>query len=489
MDARFFATAAAALFAVSCASEVPSIALRASRAEAEADGVTTIELVAQVVPGDSVVTFSGGPGLLATASVQAVDGVATATVFAPVEADLETEIGGNAVFHAEITSSEGLLSDDVAVHFTHPTQGPPVLRITGQPHSVLAGSGGTVQLQLRGRRLDERADAVDVVLTSDSAAFVVPERVTLTKNADDEFVFDLDVAVPADPASVTVVARLGDVSDDTSLRFTAEGESLLQLTGDYAQLSWGTVLLSDFAFLEHATECVVAKTVNLVHVEQDGDTLHVTSTACEVNMPAVPLKDIAGGTIVPEPGPGFLAASNMRGAGQSLDFDVRYDSDGNARWEVPVAEFEPLTVGTDVGPNEPLPADASGATDDDGDQEDGVTIFAAGTAQHTAFRTLLKSMTAAIVDDNTITGDPLDGDGVVSNTETVIYGGQFGGLGPKITNIKSPWQMKRVDGVGDSTDIKGNDGDANSLSCADVNAYAATMALSFPSPNPRVACD
>ena len=491
MHARFFAAALAVVAAGCAPAEVPSIALAASQAEAVADGVTTIELTAHVVPGDAIVTFTGGPGLLANASVQAKGGTATTTVFAPTEADLETEIGGDAVFHAEVITNEGLLTADAPVRFTHPTEGPPVLRLTGQPRSVLAGAGGTVQLQLRGRRLDDTASSVDVAIASDTASFAVPAHVTMTKTADGEFVFDLDVAVPADPATVNVTASLGDVSDDTQLRFTAEGESLLQLTGDFAQLSWGTVLLSDFSFLEHNTECVIAKTVNLVHVEQEGDTLHVTNTACLVTMPAVPLKDFAGGTIVPQPGPGFLAASNRKGAGQSLDFDVAYDSRGVARWNPPASEFEPLTVGAHVAADEPLPtADQTSETDDDDlDGEFGVTIFAAGTEQHTAFRTTLQSMTAVIHDDNTITGDTLEGDGMISNTDTVIYGGQFSGIGPKITNIRSPWQMKRVDGIGDSNDIRGIDGDDSTLSCADVNGFAETMALSFASPNSRVACD
>lgn len=477
MNARF-ALLAAVLTATACGDATPGISLEASAKTAEADGTSQITLTANVVPLDGVVTFAGGPGVLSASQVQAVDGVASIVVFAPRENEIEGEIGGAAVFTAETITQQGAVKGSVNVDFTHPTVGAPVLRLSGPTTAIDAGSGTESTLTLLGFRLTDRV----VHLSASAAGITLPETVELDDNGDGSFSKELTVVAPAEPVTIVVTATIGDVSDTTSLRYIGAGESRFDLSGDFAQLTWGTVELSEFEPFIPGTACVIAKTINLVHVEQAGETLHVTSTQCVVTMPGIP---IAGSVITPTPGPGFIAASNAAGEGQSLDFDITYDG-ADGRWEVPVSEFEAVTVGAD--PDVELTDDVSHQIDADGDGEDGVTVNTTAGPQHTAFRTILKQMTADIIDNNEITGKPRDGDGVLADTKTVIYGGQFGGFGPKIRPILSKWQLKRVDGRHDSQNIAGNDNDASSLSCADVAAFAAQMELTFESPDPDLAC-
>jgi hypothetical protein len=58
-----------------------------------------------------------------------------------------------------------------------------------------------------------------------------------------------------------------------------------------------------------------------------------------------------------------------------------------------------------------------------------------------------------------------------------------GGISPTVTDLPSPFAMLRVDGRNGASDIRGRDGDASSVSCADVLSFEAELKALFPAPD------
>ena len=475
--------ALAAALTTACAADVaPEVGVVVDVQSVPADGLSAAVVTATVSPDDAVVTFGAGIGLLSATTARAVDGVATVSLIAPFESEL---VGASATttVTASVTVDEQIVSAAVDVEFVFPTTGAPVLRARTEPDRVVAGSGESITVIVRGQRLagTTGATSVTATLSADSDVVDVPESVELLPADAAPFYAEVTVRAPEEAANVVVTIEAGGAVLDVTLRFVAAGAPAFDLTGSFAQLTHGTVEIGDFPLLDGDNQCVIATTVNLVTIVQDGAHLTVHTESCEIKMPGVKL--IGMGTITPTVSASFVAAAN-EAAGPELAFDLGAVGAG-APFDPPASAHHPLIVGARLNDEEdPLPTDGGDprVVDADHDGNPGVTIMA-GEERFTAYRTRVVEMSGTIQGSDRIDGE------ILTRTESVILnGGAFGGIGPRITDQPSPFRFERVDGENGAVNIAARDGDASAVSCADVLAFRDEMLTTFPAPQTRTAC-
>ncbi|OGQ12483.1 MAG: hypothetical protein A2138_01680 [Deltaproteobacteria bacterium RBG_16_71_12] len=217
----------------------------------------------------------------------------------------------------------------------------------------------------------------------------------------------------------------------------------------------------------------------MVQVEQDGMRVTTTAEVCDIAMPTVNVVLIGESRTWVDPS--FVAAMNSAG-GDLLAMDV--NADGS--FAPDVASLPPSVMGASLdGPGDALPTSADDARvrDDDGDGHPGVTIHNSTQGdQYTVSRTRLLTMTGQVVGSDAL--DAVQ----TAETESVILNGGSGGLSPVITPMPSPSHLRRVDGRNGAPNIAARDGDAGTVSCADVRAYAAELAAAAPGPDAASAC-
>jgi hypothetical protein len=479
---RLLVLASLALSLSSCTpDDAPShtlqLSLHLDRSEAPADGLSIVHVQAALAgaPSGAVVTFAvRGIGLLSATNASVDDGgIAAVDLFAPFEDELTDDVMTSTV-SASILVDGALLSSSAQVSFGTPTEGAPVLDAHAEPDRVVAGSADAITIVVDGRRLTDRV----VSVSADSTALALPESIEL----DDALHGELVVAAPSAPMDVRVTLSVAGAEPvHVELHFIAPDAPAFDLSGTFAEVSYGVVKIGDLAFLDPDPQCVVAPTLLLVEIEQQGAHLTLTSTTCDIQMPSVNV--ILVGTSITTVGPGFIDATNARSTG-ALSFELAAVGPG-ADFNPPASAFDaPLVVGADLDdPDDALPtsADDPRVTDDDGDGLPGVTITNSNQgAQHCVFRTITHGMSGLIESSDVVTGIG------TADTESNILNG--GGISPTVTAQPSPFHFQRVDGRNGAPDIAGRDGDATSISCDDVKAFAAELEAAAPPPDASTAC-
>ncbi len=465
----------ACLAAVLAACAPAELSLTVDAADIPADGLTIVPVLATLTPSrETMVSFEmSGVGLLATTSLLTDRGSAAAAVIAPLEEEL---VGSSftSTLVARAIIDEQPVEATAELTFVVPTTGAPILRAfaEGGRDRVVAGSGDSIAIVVEGVRVASSELVFEVdndVVTAPAATALVDGRAVVA------------IRAPAEPANVTLTVRAGELSTTVVLRFIAEGAATFDLTGTFAQITYGVTQIDDFFLLDGAPQCTVAASLALVRIVQDGAHLEVTTETCTVEMPGV--KIVGMGNIVPTVGDGFVRAANDA-AGPPLSFDLGNVGDG-ASFSPPLSAHTPLIVGAVLAnASDALPTSANDAriVDADGDGRPGVTVFTGNDAQETCYRTRVTSMSGTIDGNNSVTGE------LESVTESVVLNSAFGSIGPRMTGKTSPFVMVRVDGAHGAVNIAARDGDASRVSCADVRAYADELKALTREPNARTAC-
>ncbi len=465
--------------AVAACAPAPSAALdlTLSAASAPADGLSRVAVTAQVhgLGPAAVVSFAlAGPGLLSSTQVRVDDGVAAVDIFAPFEEELSA---GAAV--ATITATtiveELPVAVDAALEFTIPEDGAPRLLARATPDRVRAGSAEPMLLVIEGRRL---TDAV-VALDDDNDAVELPQTLRLEQRGA-VFIGELSITPPAEPATVEVrVSGGGAPPAVVTLRFYGDGEASFDLNGTFAQVSYSVVEIGGLIFLNPDPQCVQAPSLSLVRVEQAGMEMTTTAEVCDMRMPDVEVHFV--GTSHSHVDPSFIRAINDAGV-EALSAEVAVDG----TFAPAVAALPPSVLGAVLSdPSGPLPTDPADpqVRDADGDGHPGVTVHNSTQGdQYTVSRSRLLALNGQVIDSDTI--DAVQ----AALTDSVILNGDNGGLSPVITPMPSPTHLRRVDGRNGAPNIAQRDGDASSISCADVRAYAAELMAAAPPPNTATAC-
>lgn len=458
----------------------PSLTLWAEQTTAPADGLSTIGLVASVdgaAYGAVVDLALDGVGLLSRTRVALQAGVAEAVVYAPFEGDL-SGVEAAATVRASFTAGDQLLRAEQELVFTVPTEGAPVLTAYAAPDRVVAGSGESVRLVIEGRRL---VDAT-VQLTVTPALAGLPPSVELS-DAGDGLRAEVDVVAPAAPGVYDVtIAADGVAPVHVELHFIADDAPRFDLNGTFAQVGFGVVRVGGLIFLDPDPQCVVAPTIGLVRVTQDGTHVTMSGETCSIEMGDVNVHFVgASRSWVEQP---FIDASNAHATGPlELELDsVELDAAVSASAEALAA---PFILGAELAsPDDALPTsdDDPRVRDHDDDGDPGVTIHNSSQgAQQVVLRTRTTSWNAVIHDSNHITGV------VEIDSESNLLNG--GGITPTMTDMPAPFTLARVDGQHGATDIAGRDGDPSSITCADVLAYQAELLSQVTAPDPLTACD
>lgn len=455
-----------------------SLSLSLSTPSAPADGLSRVAVSAHAAGMEptTVVSFTiAGPGLLSATQARVIDGVASAEIYAPFEDELTAGASGATVTATSVVDELPVIGS-AELEFTVPSGGAPVLLARAMPDRVRAGGDEPITLVIEGRRLTDAT----VALASDGNAVELPQSLTLEQEGA-LFHGELQVLPPAEPATVEVTVTGGGAPPAViALRFIGEDEASFDVNGTFAQVSYSVVEIGGLVFLDPDPQCAVASSVALVHVEQQG--LQVTTTAelCDIEMPTVNVWVIGASETTVDPS--FVAAMNAAG-GNTLTMEVN----GDGSFAPDVASSPPTVMGAALDdPEQALPTSADDARvrDDDADGNPGVTIHNSTQGdQYTVSRTRLLATTGQVVDSDTV--DAVQ----TADTESVILNGGSGGLSPVITPMPSPSHLRRVDGRNGAPNIAARDGDAGTVSCADVRAYAAELAAAAPGPDGAHACD
>ncbi len=459
----------------------PTISLAADHPEMPADGISAATVTAHLAgaPAGTVVSFAlSGVGLLGATNVGADNGVAAVTVWAPFEDELSAQASFTSKVTASVTDNDAVVPQSVDLTFTVPETGAPVLNVRASPDRVVAGGADVITLVIDGRRLTDG----DVTLSADSPAVALPASVTLDDQGGGLFHGEVTVPAPADPVDVTVsvAGEGGAVSATAVLHFIAADAPAFDLTGTFAQVSYGAVRIGDLIFLDPDPQCVVAPSYSLVHLTQTGNHVTMSQELCAMSMPDVTA--VFGITSHSSVDQGFIDAANQRSGGDA-DFDLD-DVGAGAAFDLPGSAFPPLIVGAALAnPSDALPtsADDPRTRDDDNDGHPGVTVHNSSQGdQYTCYRTVVRSMNGTIESSDFLSGD------TEADTETNIFNG--GGLSPTVTSLASPYALVRVDGLNGATNIASRDGDPSSVSCSDVIAYEAELQQQLPPPNVQSFC-
>lgn len=474
----------AALPACTQASTPASLSLAAATSQAPADGLSTVALTATVLGvRQGVVSFAlTGPGLLSATNVALVDGVASVSLYAPFEEELAAAGAVETTVTATIAVDGIALTGTQLVTFTLPTSGQPVLLVRAEPDRVPANGDTPITVVVDGRRLSGST----VALSTSGPLGGLPSSLELVDTGDGLSHGELVIPPNVEPGEVTLTLRAeGAAPVDIVLRFTAEGEAAFDLNGTFAQVSYGVIEIGNLVFLNPDPQCVIAPTLSLVVVEQtadgDGTRLTLSTETCDIKMGDVNVHFI--GRSQTHVDQSFVDAAN--GGANALSFTLA-DVGPGAGFDVPPEDFgDPLVVGAELAdPRDPLPTEAEDARvrDDDGDGQPGVTIHnSTQDDQLTCYRTSLLSMVGTIESSDALRGSS------EATTESVLFNG--GGISPTISAKPSPWFMQRVDGRNGAPDIALRDGDPSSISCADIEAFAAELTAAAPAPSPTTACD
>lgn len=467
-----------------------SLTLAANATSAPADGVSMVQLTAQVEGApNAIVSFEVlGAALLSATTAAAVNNVATVNVYAPLEEQLATEGPTTATVKATVNVNGVLASsNDIVIAYTLPEGGVPTLLAFATPDRVLAGGADPIRVIVDGRRLA----STTVALSSDGALDDLPTSLEMTDLGAGMSHGELVIPAAAmAPGTVKLTLRgEGAAPVDVELRFIEEGEAAFDLNGTFAEAAYGVVEIGGLIFLNPDPQCVIAPTFSIVTVEQtqndDGSaqlTLH--SQTCVVKMGDVNVYILGTSTTRVEQG--FVDATNEH-ATAPLSFALQ-DIGPGASFDLPPDTIdEPFIIGANMSddPNAPLPADENDprVEDQDHDGDPGVTLINSTQGeQHVVYRTRLESMRGTIVGSNGIEGV------TEAHTETKIFGGDSP-LSPTITAKPSPWFQRRVDGRNGSVNIASRDGDAASISCDDLEAYIGELQIDAPPPDPSTACN
>lgn len=479
------------LVATSCAAPAGNVTLTlsANTTSAPADGISMVQLTATIEGApNAVVSFDvAGPALLAQTAAAAQNGVASVSLYSPLEEQLSTEGATTSSVTAHVTVDGVLVSSQpVVVTYTLPEGGVPTLLAYASPDRVLASGPDPIRVIVDGRRLTSSS----VALSSDAALDGLPSTLEMTDIGAGMSHGELTIPAAAmSPGTVTLTLRgEGAAAVDVALHFIEEGEAAFDMTGTYAEVAYGVIEIGGLIFLNPDPQCVIAPTFSVITVEQtqneDGTpqlTLH--SKTCDVKMGDVNVHFLGRSTTRVEQG--FIDATNEQG---NAPLTYAVTAGLGERFDVPASAYaEPFILGADMSddPNAPLPADETDprVEDQDNDGNPGVTLINSTQGeQHVVYRTRLNAMGATIVSSNAIDGD------TEADTETKIFGGDSP-LSPTITPIPSPWFMRRVDGANGSVNIASRDGDASSISCEDIKAYASELQVAVPPPDPATACN
>lgn len=461
-----------------CAPEAGSpLTLVVDSLSVPADGTSRARAVAAcgALGPSSVVSFElVGPGLLSTTQVRAAGGEATVEVWAPFEDDL-TAGAGTATLTARTLIDAVPLEASAPLAFTMPTGGAPALRLRASPDRVRAGGTDPITLIIEGRRLGDTT----VTLTADSDVIELPALVALTGDGP-LATAEVLIAAPSVPAEVTVTVNGGGAPPaSATLRFVAEGEATFDLNGTFAQASYGVMQLGGLFFLDPNPQCLVAKSYSLVRMTHQGSDLTMTMEVCDLVMPDVTVVLVGASETWVEQG--FIDAMNAH-APTPQPFPV--GADGS--FAPDLAGAPAIVIGAELAdPNDPLPTEGDDprVRDDDGDGNPGVTIHnSAQGEQYSASRTRVTSLVGQVVDSDAIDGEQS------AVGESSLFNGS-GGLSPEIENFPAPFHLRRVDGRNGAPNIAGRDGDAGSISCADVIAFTSELAVLAPPPRAADACE
>lgn len=472
-------TLTAPLVLATCSgSAPPALSLTLSQPRAPADGISQIRATVHAtgLAPTSVVSFElAGPGLLSSTQVRVQDGQAEVDLYAPFEEELTAAVASATLSARAVALPEPVVAS-AAVDFTIPTGGAPVLRVRATPDRVRAGGAQPITLVVEGRRLTDAT----VALAVDNPAIVLPQTVTL--EADGALLHgQLELPTPAEPTTVTVTVTGGGAPPaSVTLRYTGEGEADYDVTGTFAQISYSVVEIGGLVFLDPDPQCVVAPSLSLVRVEQQGDQVTSTFELCDIQMPSVNVVLIGESRTWVDPS--FVAAMNETD-GAPLTMSIELDGS----FAPDVASLPPSQLGVELANDSdamPTSGDDPRVRDADGDGHPGVTVHNSTQGdQYTATRTRMRTMTGQVVGSDAIDGAQ------TATTESAIFNGGSGGLSPVITPKSSPFHMRRVDGRNGAPNIAPRDGDSSGVSCADVRAYAAELQAAAPGPDPAHACD
>jgi hypothetical protein len=467
-----------------------SLTLAANATTSPADGVSMVQLTANVEGAPSaVVSFEVlGAALLSATTAAATNGVATVSLYAPLEEQLATDGPTTATVKATVNLNGVLVSSqDVVITYTLPEGGVPTLLAYAAPDRVLAGGTDPIRVIVDGRRLTSNT----VALSANGALQDLPTSLEMTDLGAGMSHGELTIPAAAmQPGVVTLTLRAeGAVPVDVELRFLEEGEAAFDLNGTFAEVAYGTVEIGNLIFLNPNPQCVIAPTFSLVTVEQtqnDDGTAQLTlhSQTCVVKMGDVNVHFV--GTSTTHVDQGFIDATNAH-APPPLSFPLADIGPGASFDLAPELIATPFIIGADMSadPDAPLPTVETDARveDQDFDGNPGVTLTNSTQGeQHVVYRTRLHALRGTIVGSNGINGE------TEAETETKIFGGDSP-LAPTITAMPSPWFQRRVDGRNGSVNIAARDGDPSSISCDDLEAYIGELQIEATPPNPNSACN
>ena len=218
-----------------------------------------------------------GNGLLSATNALAVDGRASVELYAPTEDELTAGAATSKVIAHYRAGVVTVDSAPVAVNFTVPTQGAPEIAAYASPDRVLAGGSTPITLVVDARRLSTPTVSLSV---DAGAPIAVPATLTLADPGDGLLHGELPIDAASAPADVVVhVSADGAHGVDVVLHFIAPGAAAFDLTGTFAEVSYGVMEIGGLGpLLDPASQCVVSPTFSLVTITQTDKHLHVTST-------------------------------------------------------------------------------------------------------------------------------------------------------------------------------------------------------------------
>jgi hypothetical protein len=470
------------------APQAPKLSILVDAKELPADGVTPTQVTVTVdPPADGVVVrLSTGIGALSHTSVALKDGKGSATLWPPFEAELGAQPSVEVHLTAEVLLQEGAppLTASAAVTVVPPAIGLPVLVLAADPPRVRADGESAIVVSVEGRRIP----AGTVVALASDEDVGVPASITLDDNSRGELL----LAARTEPVAFRLTASADGVPPfSIDLAFLSDDAPLYSLTGTFAQIAYGAVSVSGLG-IDPSPQTVNAPTLSKVTIVQDETSFQLTFETCAVQMPIVCLAGFGGPSpSTTTPGPGFVDAI----PDGTMVVPIRGREPG-AIFEPDASEIEaPLVVGADLqDPSDALPTDEDDArlTDPDGDNAPGVTVTNStlGSDQHIVYRTRTLTMRGVIESSDSIDGS--SSGSLLTETETRIVNGDFlsSTFAPEVNGLPSKFRMVRVDGLTGLTNIAGNDGVSDDISCADVRQYLANPAnLLAPPPSDTCVTD
>jgi hypothetical protein len=237
------------------------------------------------------------------------------------------------------------------------------------------------------------------------------------------------------------------------------------LSGTFAMIADDLPELTDSVVLNPERQCPSAPAINLVHLEQQGTQVTMTSRTCVMKMPTVQVWwiDPIQRYTVPDAVIDLLP-----------DFDPVQVDISTGTFNVAGTDRKTIGLAETFDPDADLPDDENdpAVIDADNDQRRGVTIEGTSGEQNMVYVRALGALAGTIVDDNRIEGE------YVADQDASLLGA-FSWLDPQASPLTSTFVMQRID------DFSVN---GAPITCDEVRAHADELFAQYTPPTPPGDC-